>query len=141
MKHYILILTALLLFNCASDDNETNIENDDLLGTWKVFELLSDQGDGSGTFQSVTYNRTIKFLSNGIVESSGSLCFMGTENNPSSGTFELDSESEYIEGTIKSSDCNSSSPSSIVFYKIESSNLILRYNCNEGCAEKFVKIE
>ena len=140
MKHIILIVFTLFLFSCTSDDGKPRIENEELLGTWKVIELLEDPGDGSGTFQAVTYNRTVEFFSNGKVTASGTLCFMGTENNPSSGSFIIDSESEFTEGEIMPNDCNSSPPFNRVSFKIEDSKLILWYPCIEGCGQKFIKI-
>ena len=138
MKNPIFILLALLLINCTSDDAKPKIDNPELLGKWRVIEQLADPGDGSGTFQPISSNRTVEFFSNGTVTASGTLCFMGTENNSGSGTFVLDSESGLNEGEITPNDCNPDFYR--ISFEIESSNLILWYPCIEGCGEKFVKI-
>ena len=139
MKNCILILIAVLFFNCSSDDDKSIIENKELLGKWKGIELLADPGDGSGTFQPVAYNRTIEFFNDGKVIANGTLCFMSSESTPSSGTFTLISESEFSEGEIIPNDCNSDFYK--ISFKIEDSNLVLWYPCIKGCGEKFEKVE
>ncbi|MCL6294566.1 hypothetical protein [Jejuia spongiicola] len=142
MKNSILFLFALILISCTSDDNKVLIENEALLGKWKVIEVLVDPGDGSGTFQPATYNRTVEFFSNAIVTASGTLCFLGSESNPSTGTFKLISTNETDinhDGEIKPNDCGFSEAR--VYFDITSNNeLILWYPCIEGCGEKFEKI-
>lgn len=138
MKNYILILFTLLLIGCTSNDKKQKIGNTELLGSWKVIEQLADPGDGSGTFQPVTYNRTVEFFSNGTISASGTLCYMGTENNPSSGSFVLTPENEFNDGEITPTDC--SYTEARIYFKIEGENLILWYPCIEGCGEKLIKL-
>lgn len=136
------MIFALLLVNCSSEENKPSIENETLIGKWKVIEALSDPGDGSGTFQPVNYNRTIEFFSDETVTASGTLCFMNSESNPSSGTFKLISTDETDinhDGEIKPNDCNLGVNK--LYFNLSSNNeLIIWYFCIEGCAEKFKKI-
>ena len=143
MKNYIAIILAVLLFSCTSKEAEPVIESEELLGKWKVIEVLQDPGDGSGAFEPATYNRTVEFFSNATLNASGTLCYMGTENNPSSGTFKLTSSNETDinhDGEIKPNDCNFNE-AKIYFDITSNGKLILWYPCIEGCGEKLEKIE
>ena len=143
MKNSILCLLALILISCTTDDNKPIIENELLLGTWKVIEQLVDPGDGSGTFQPVVSDRTITFLSNGTVEVNGELCFISLEvGDKEFGTFKIISSNEadtQNDGEIVANTCDSLF-NKIYFDLPESGNLIIWYQCIEACAQKFSKI-
>ena len=70
MKNSILILLAMFLLNCSSDDSKPSGETA-LIGKWKLIEQLADPGDGSGTFQPIESDIVIEFFSNGNVEVNG----------------------------------------------------------------------
>lgn len=70
MKKLIFtLIIAGILFSCNNDD-DSNL-NTDLIGNWQLIEVLSDPGDGSGTFSSVESDKTITFKSGGIIASNG----------------------------------------------------------------------
>jgi hypothetical protein len=124
----ILFLTGGLVSCSKSDDNK----NTDLIGKWKLIEVLVDPGDGSGTFQSVSSEKIIEFLSDGQVKSNGSICDMSTESvSASTGTYSLSDSS------INSSNCSNNSLK-IRFHK-KGSTLTISYPCDEGCIAKYSK--
>ena len=141
MKNTLIILLSILLINCTSDDSKPKEENSELLGKWKLIEQLADPGDGSGTFQSIDSDRVIEFFSNGTVTANGILCYMssevGTEN---SGTYKSVETTSFSDGEITPNSCDLNFVDPKVFYKIEGSNLILWYQCIEGCGQKFAKL-
>jgi hypothetical protein len=139
MKNIVLILMTVSLFNCTSDNSSPKVMNTALLGKWKLMAQLVDPGDGSGVFNSVTSDRVVEFFNNGTVTANGELCYMSIEvGNNHSGTFMEVSGSTFSDGEITPNDC--SNPQTKVFYKIEDENLILWYQCIEGCGQKFKKL-
>ena len=130
MNKILVILTAVgVLSSCTK--NEDN-KNPDLIGKWKLIEILADPGDGSGTFHSVSSNKIIEFHSNGTVTSSGSVCDMSIESaSSSSGAYSLS------DSTINSPSC-SNSPLKIRFHK-NGATLTINYPCDEACIAKYLK--
>ncbi len=143
MKKVILIVLTLFLVSCSSHDNKILIENEVLLGKWKIIETLIDPGDGSGTFQPTESDRVIEFFNNGTVIINGELCYTSSEvGAQQSGTFKFISSHETDtnhDGEIKPNNCENSVAK--IYFDINSNNqLILWYPCIEGCGEKFEKI-
>ena len=142
MKKYLLIVLLVILSSCSSDDSKPTDETG-LIGKWKLIEQLADPGDGSGTFQSINSNRTIEFFKNGTVEVNGGLCFMSSEvGDIETGTFMIISDNTAdttYDGEIIPNTCSSRS-ARVYFDLPESVNLILWYQCLEGCGQKFTKI-
>ncbi|MDD3788879.1 MAG: hypothetical protein PHO94_09315 [Petrimonas sp.] len=84
-KILVLLIFCGVLFSCDKSDDT---ENTELIGKWKLTEVLADPGDGSGTFHKVSSNKTIEFQPNGAITSNGSICEMlGETTIPSSGTY------------------------------------------------------
>lgn len=142
MRAYLFILTLLILTGCSSDDNKTTDETG-LLGKWQLIEQYLDPGDGSGDFQPINSNRTIEFFSNGTVEINGELCFLSSEvGDKETGTYMITSSNEAdttYDGEIIPNTC--SSRSAKVYFDLPiSGDLILWYQCIEGCGQKFKKI-
>jgi len=136
MKNYFIIIFTFFLFSCSSDDNKPDAS--ELIGKWKLIEQLADPGDGSGTFNPITSKRTIEFFSNGAVIANGTLCYMSSEvGEASSGTYLKVDGSDFSDGEIMSDSCEFDETK--VYYKLEESNLILWYQCIEGCGQKFIK--
>ena len=129
MKKLILFLLSIigLSISCSNDDQKNS--ETELIGNWKLIEVLADPGDGSGTFQSVESDKTIEFKVNGIVTTNGSLCDPYSEEMISSGT--------YNENTINTN-CQNSNISTIN-YELENQFLILNFISNEGYSQKFEK--
>jgi hypothetical protein len=121
------LLTFLILasfnFHCDSDSQA-------LTGKWKLVERLMDPGDGSGTFQAVSSDKTIEFFNNGTFKSNGTICVPGDPgtDQPSAGTFDVNT------GEIIVNDCQSRP----VHFRIEGHYLILSFLCIEPCSEKYI---
>ncbi|MBO3097044.1 lipocalin family protein [Gelidibacter pelagius] len=131
MKKLIFtLITAGILFSCNNDDDSN--PNTDLIGNWQLIEVLSDPGDGSGTFTSVESDKTITFKSGGIIASNGNLCDMGINSgNPTSGTY---STSKW---TFNSPDCDN--PEYDFTFEQNGNILIINYPCIEPCKVKYKK--
>lgn len=142
MKTLLYILISVTILSCASDD-EKPLDDNTLTGKWQLIEQLSDPGDGSGTFQPITSDRTIEFFSDGTIIINGILCFMSSEvGDKESGMFFLTTDTNtdnQFDGEIIPNTC--SSRSAKVFFNLPvNGNLILWYQCIEGCGQKFEKI-
>jgi hypothetical protein len=127
MKKSILLLAILgLLFSCHKNDEE--LAPTSLAGTWKLTEVLSDPGDGSGTFQPVSSNKKLVFVSDNKVTSNGQICNFSLESNSSS--------------TASYSQANSTINCSnfVIHYEMVANTLILSYQCIEGCQAKYIKV-
>lgn len=126
-KILFALFLAGILFGCS----ENNI-NTDLIGKWKLTEILADPGDGSGTFHAVSSDKILEFHADGTVTSNGPICYMTDESDsPGSGTYSL------ADSTITSPDCQDFSID--IRFKQTGSTLILYYPCIEPCAAKYKK--
>jgi len=130
MKNYFLLILIIgFVTSCNKNDEISNLS--DLEGRWKLSEVLADPGNGSGTFQSVTSNKTLEFDNNGNVTSNGSICDMSTGTNlNSSGTYSLTNR------TINSNSC----PNNTIQFELNNGSLILTYPCIEPCKAKFISL-
>lgn len=131
MKKLIFLLSAIaILSSCSSDDD--SVSNTELVGEWKLIEILADPGDGSGTFSSVESNKTIRFHQDGSITSNGTLCTMSPETtNPTTGTYSL------ADSTFIPSDCHN--PNYEYQFRHDGNTLIIIYPCIEPCLEKYRK--
>ncbi len=122
---FTILLGILIISSCTKKDSE-------LIGQWKLVEILADPGDGSGTFHKVSSEKYLAFHADGTITSNGSVCHMSIESDtPSAGTYSL------ADSTITPSDCPEL-PFKIRFEKVGSS-LIVSYPCIEPCRAKFRK--
>jgi len=130
MKNFFLLILIIgFVTSCNKNDEISNLS--DLEGRWKLSEVLADPGNGSGTFQSVTSNKTLEFDNNGNVTSNGSICDMSTGTNlNSSGTYSLTNR------TINSNSC----PNNTIQFELNNGSLILTYPCIEPCKAKFIRL-
>lgn len=121
----IIIIFLTLAYSCSRNDN--NIETE-LIGKYRLIEILADPGDGSGTFQPVSSNKTIYFYNDNTVTSNGELCLMYIESNSSTfGTYSI------ADSTINSGNC-------MLTFEIIDEELIIIYPCIEACRAKFLKL-
>ena len=103
-----------------------------LIGTWKLVEILADPGDGSGTFYPVESEKTMLFLSSGMLTSNGNLCSLDiSADNPTTGSYSK------IDKAFSSSDC--SNPDYAYPFEQQGNFLIVRYPCFEACQAKYQK--
>lgn len=123
----IIFSTILLVLSCIEQESTDN----NLIGRWRLTEVLLDPGDGSGTFQGVSSDKIIEFHSDGTVTSNGEICSMSIDtNSASSGTYSI------LESTIYSSNCLNQG----IKYSRTGITLVLTYpNCIEPCASKYLK--
>ncbi|RSC95008.1 hypothetical protein [Tenacibaculum singaporense] len=126
-KQILLLLVVSLMFSCSND--EDNLETE-LIGKWKLIEVLADPGDGSGTFEPVRSNKTIEFKSDGTLTTNNSLCDPYSDEMISSGT--------YKNNTITTG-CQNPNIATISF-ELKNQYLILNFISNEGYSQKFEKI-
>jgi hypothetical protein len=127
MKKLILLLfLSGLLFSCHK--NEEELAPTSLAGTWKLNEVLSDPGDGSGTFQPVSSNKNLVFVSDNKVTSNSQICDFSIESNSSS-------TASYSQAT-STINCSNF----IIHYELKANTLILSYPCIEGCQAKYIKV-
>lgn len=125
------IVFILLLLTCTYSCKKNS--DPALVGKWQLTETLVDPGNGSGTFQDVSSDKTIKFKSNGTFTSNGSICDLNTDaNDATSGEY---SNSEH---TVTPTGCGSSS--TVLNYEIINGDLILHYPCFEACQVKYEKV-
>lgn len=131
MKKIVLTLATLgILFSC--NKNDQTIPDTELIGNWKLIEVLADPGDGSGTFTAVESDKIISFENNGVITSNGSLCYMSINaDNPTSGTYSIS------DSTFSSSDCLD--PDYDYTFEQDRNILIINYPCIEPCRVKYQK--
>jgi len=130
MRIFSFLAFILLLLSCSSDD----VDSSNIVGKWKLTQVLADPGDGSGTFVDVESNKTIIFLSDETFSSNGNLCVFGSITPVTTeGVFSTEDE------IIYPSTCESFARIGLN-YTIEDGALTIFYQCIEACAEKYKKI-
>jgi hypothetical protein len=130
MKNFFLFI-LIIGFVSSCNKNDEISSSSDLEGRWKLSEIFADPGNGSGTFQSVTSNKTLVFDNNGNVTSNGIICDMSSGTNlSSSGTYSL------INGKINSSLC----PNINIQFELNNNTLLLIYPCIEPCKSKYIRV-
>lgn len=126
MKKFSILAALFCVFifiGCKKNCNQ-------LEGEWLLKEALVDPGDGSGTFEPVSSEKTLTF-SNGTVTSNGNLCDMSLETGtPTSGTYNL-SDSMITAGCVYAG--------LPITFEQNGNELIVTYPCVEACKAKFVK--
>lgn len=130
MKKIVFIFIASgIIISCNNDDSVTNTE---LIGNWKLIEVLADPGDGSGIFSRVESEKIITFESNETITSNGQICDMSIEiGNPTFGTYSISNS------TFNSSDCVN--PDYNYTFEQIGNILIINYPCIEPCQAKYKK--
>ncbi|WP_416443578.1 lipocalin family protein [Leeuwenhoekiella sp. A16] len=129
----LLILSLLFSFaliSCNDDDQEPIVLQDsDLIGKWKLTEIYSDPGDGSGTYEPTDFDKTLEFSLDGqLTVTNGTICYINTS------TTEDTTETYSIDGdTITTASCK-------VLFNFEGRNLVIGQYCIEGCGEKYIKV-
>ncbi|WP_204346604.1 lipocalin family protein [Psychroserpens algicola] len=131
MKQIVLTLITVGIL-CSCSKNEDKNSETDLIGSWKLIEVLADPGDGSGTFQPVESEKIIEFTNNETVTTNSSLCEPYSEEIITSGSFSLS------DNTI-STNCQNPNIATL-FFELEDEYLILNFISNEGYSQKFQKI-
>lgn len=130
MKRFVLVLATIGLF--VSCNKADKISNTELIGTWRLIEVLSDPGDGSGKFLPVKSDKTITFKNDGTISSNGKLCDMsGNSDHPTSGTYSVS------DMTIRSLGC--ADPNYDYSFKHDGNILTIYYPCIEPCIAKYKK--
>ena len=129
-KVFVLFLLIGFIFSCKKNTEQSNPA--DLIGSWKLAQVLSDPGDGSGTFHSVSSDKILEFHPDGTITSNGAVCNLSSESNSSTtGTYSL------VDSTIQSTSC--SDQNFKIRFTTKGSTLTVYYPCYEACAAKFVK--
>lgn len=132
MKNFILLFSLILSFSACSQNDEEKINDNSIVGTWKLIEKVGSGTDGLPSWQIVHEEKSYNyiFMEDGVVFNSQFNC---------NGTFEILSSNTL---SMKF-DCDYGKINGIFDFKFENQYLILNLNpntCLEGCAEKFIKI-
>jgi len=131
----ISIILAVGFVSIVAGCNQTE-EAIDPTSKWHLVAQLMDPGDGSGTFQPVTSDKTVSFFEDGSLTSeNGSICIgeVWSGGTSSTGTY---SESTMI---IEVDNCTGGHVS--LSYELDGDHLILNYACIEPCREKYERLE
>ncbi len=140
MKYAIFLSISILIYSCNTDESskiedfQSGQYSDDnpLSGQWKLIEMLTDPGDGSGNFYPVESNKTIYFRSDLTFESSEKLCHMITSSHDKGmGTYSIETNFIYPDSCTNPTELS---------YQLKKDTLIINYLCIEPCAEKYVKL-
>jgi hypothetical protein len=134
MKKVTLFIASSLFLILTSCQKDNCTSNKGIVGEWLLIEELMDPGDGSGTFQSVTSDKEIKFCDDGTFEGNGDMCTMTNQSSTThSGTYDTSTE------TFSPDNCMSMAPMSFQ-YSVNGDILILTYPCICGCQQKYERI-
>ncbi|NQX82729.1 MAG: hypothetical protein HRT66_12180 [Flavobacteriaceae bacterium] len=136
MRKIITSLILIVIIASCSKNESVDIPKPvepELVGEWKLTEILADAGDGNGVFQPTESNKTIRFKADGTIVSDISLCNPYSEEIIYHATYDLSTNSI-------TTGCENTNISSI-WFEISGENLILNFLSIEGYSQKFEKIE
>lgn len=129
---FLIAITAVLFNSCTQEFIE-GVTDPNLLGDWKLVQVLADPGDGSGTFQDIDSDSELSFQSDGTFISNSPLCNFANQSGSSmKGTYDVENKS------MESDDC--SWDDWRVDYSVDGNTLILYFLCIEPCAQKYKRI-
>ena len=132
MKNLILIAVLFTsLSGCTNNENESRqIQESSIIGTWKLIEKYGSDGGSDPQWNTVEDGYVYTFKNNDIIISNRFNC---------NGSYTLSSSNQV---TI-TFDCSDSQFNLVYDYTFENRKLILTNlsNCDEGCGEKYEKIE
>jgi hypothetical protein len=75
MKKILLLLSFFVTLSACTDcDDDTPMAESEIVGNWELVAILSDPGDGSGTFQPAS-GKTLQFTDQSVVHCNISFCF------------------------------------------------------------------
>lgn len=130
MKNMFLILSIFFLITGCSEGEAEQQENS-IYGTWKLIETYGSDGGNNPQWTSIVDGYTYTFNDDGTIISDRFTC---------NGGYTLISSNQV---TINFN-CVDSQFNLMYTYSFENQNLILTpdlSNCDEGCGEKYEKIE
>ena len=134
VKNLFVLLMAVSVSFFAGCNQENDEEG--LVSKWHLIAQLMDPGDGSGTFQPVSSDKTVSFFEDGTLTSeNGSICIgeVRSGGTSSSGTFS--------EATMTIDVANCTGGHVPLSYEMDNGFLILNYACIEPCREKYEQID
>lgn len=145
MKRFLTPLpffAFLMLISASSCDKSIDIKTgyspkpnstSDLVGSWRLIEQLADPGNGSGTFQPVTSQKTIQIYADSTFIANGQMCTMSADTLGAETGIFLDS----VTISLTMSPCWGVFP---ITYQHAGDTLIIVYPCIEACRQKYVKL-
>lgn len=126
---FLCFLTLLVLTACQDDDDQLSPVN----GTWRLSAVLSDPGNGSGTFQPVDSDRILELRANGAYTATGDLCRFTTDADASTtGVYNI------TDGTLFPDDCVTTGGTPLSLF-IDGDELTIDYPCIEPCRHRYTR--
>ncbi len=126
----IVLSFAFIANSCSDDDNSKKIDNS-IKGTWKLIEMGGFNIHGGDYWQTVENGHTYTFGEDNVLVSNRFSCNNGTYFETS-------------DGLTISFDCSNTQFYATYNISFENNKLILNPNpsyCDEGCAEKYQRVE
>lgn len=123
----LFFVISLVVYACSGDDNNRT-QNQSIIGTWKLIEILVGDGSGYPQWREVEDSYQYTFKGNGVLLSDRFSC---------EGTYIKSSDKLFL-----GFECEDRTFAGNQEYSIEDNELILtptEYACDEGCSSKFIK--
>jgi hypothetical protein len=129
-------IVGLQLMYCSCKKNNSSEDAvGSIVGKWKLSEVYSDPGDGSGKFTKVNGGKILEFTSEGEVSSNSSLCSMISNGLLHEESSYIISESSGNKNKLIIDKCGYE-----LNYELKGNQLTIYYPCIEGCGERFVRV-
>jgi len=118
--------------NACSNKISPSSHNGEIIGDWKLIEVLMDPGDGSGEFEISELEVIVSFNQQMEVKANGILCGFGSQSiTPLTGVYSI-SDSMIV------SQCEGGELKHI--FRMDKGNLIIQNrHCREACLAKLIK--
>ncbi len=131
VKFFFALLFVLVFFSAC--ENEEEAAELSPLGTWQLTAVLTDNGDGSGSFKPVTSDREITLLADNTYRAKGNLCSLEEEGqNATVGVYDRVAQTMWPENCVTMG----GTPLGL---EIEGDQLTITYLCFEGCAHRYTR--
>jgi hypothetical protein len=127
MKKILLLLSFFIILSACTDcDDDTVVAESEIVGNWELVAILTDPGDGSGTFQPAS-GKTLQFTDQAVVNCNISFCFGQLTQATTTGTYDISTTS------IDVDNCTGT-------YSFNGPFLEVSHFCIEPCGERYVRV-
>jgi hypothetical protein len=127
MKKILLLLSFFVTLSACTDcDDDTPMAESEIVGNWELVAILSDPGDGSGTFQPAS-GKTLQFTDQSVVHCNIGFCFGQDTQATSTGTYDVPTT------TIDVDNCTGT-------YSFNERFLEVSHFCIEPCGERYIRV-
>jgi len=119
------IISSLVISSC--DRNDSTIDTNELIGKWVLAEVNINSGLGNDVNPDLVEKNIVFHTDNTFISNTDLCSPLTNEFDESKGTYSI------LDSTINPTNCSK------IYFDLSQSDLFIRYQCFEGCYERYIK--